>query len=487
MMMRKFCSVVAGAAVAVGLVAWQEGLAAAPATNNSRKPVWPVRSPVHKPDFSGAYFDLKHYVSAALATDPGLIASRFAELSNQQETQSVRASYLPYLRGDGELGVLEGANRFGLFAPTSTQERVNTPAGQQFINEPQQFRTLGFDWYSIFGPTLTMPFFKDGSFLGINTPPAVNIKRAEGQALVARTRLDAQEVAFRATDLFLQAITTANQAKIMRDRLDWVQKQNDLVHEDAKYNLVSQADVIVADTQLAETKIEVLIAGQRAVDAFFRVGELLGIEDPRNIRINTQYPSSQPLPSFQSTVLKATQNHPRVAIQLAEANKAEADVAFKRAQLLPTGQLVSAYRFGNNLEEIGQARWTSFLALTAPIFDFGERYDALKAADLKLQEEQELIAKAHMEVRQAVFDAFSHLREVMQQQSAIVTLVAERQKTVDRLEELNKYQQAPVPELITAWLALLEAKRSEEAVHYAVLLASADLEKATGGQWKWMR
>ena len=461
----------------------------APPTNRSHKPVWPVRSPV--PKYSPpnpAYFNLKGYVTAALATDPGLIASRFAEMSNQKEAESVRASYLPYLKGDGELGVLDGYNRFGLFAPTTTQERTHVAGvGEETINVPKQFKTINWDWYSIFGPTLTMPFFKDGSFLGINTPPAVNIKRAEGEVLAATARLDAQDVTYRATDLFLQAITTANQAKLMRGRLDWIQKQNDLIHEEAKYNLVSQSDVTVADTQLEETKIEVLIAGQRAVDAFFRVGELLGIEDPRTVRIDTQYPTAKPLPSFESTVLRANQDHPKIAIQQAQAKKAEADVALKRAQLLPTGEVVSAYRVGNNLDDVGQPRWTSFFALTAPIFDFGERYDALKAADLKLQEEQELIEKAHQEVRQAVFEAFTHLREVMTQQSAIVTLVAERQKTVDRLEELNKFQQAPIPELIAAWLSLLEAKRSEEAVHYAVLVASAELEKATGGQWKWLR
>jgi outer membrane protein TolC len=97
------------------------------------------------------------------------------------------------------------------------------------------------------------------------------------------------------------------------------------------------------------------------------------------------------------------------------------------------------------------------------------------------------VLKAHQEVRLGIFDAFTRLRQVLEQQSAIVALVAERQTAVARLEELNKYERAPIPQLITAQLALLEAKRSEEGIHYAVLLASAGLERATAGQWKWMR
>jgi Outer membrane efflux protein len=486
--MQKVCSCLAAAAVVIGIIDLQEVAKATPPGKPAPR-AQPVRPPSTPSASKPVFFNLHGYTKAVLAMDPGLIASRFAQLSNEKETESIRASYLPYLRGDGELGVIEGANRFGLFAPSSTQERVTNPVTQQpqFINEPQQVKTLGFDWYSIFGPTLTMPFFKDGSFLGINTPPAVNIKRAEGQVLAATARLDAQEVMYRATDLFLQAIATSNEAKIMRDHLDWVQKQNDLIHEQAKFNLVSEADLIVADTKLAETKIEVLLAGQRAVDAFFRVGELLGIEDPNVIRIDTRYPEAKPLPSFESTVLRTSVNHPRVEIEQARVHQAQADVALKRAQLMPTGQIVSAYRFGNNLQDVGQARWTSFLALSAPIFDFGERYKALKAADFKVDEEKELVLKAHQEVRQAIFDAFTRLRQVLEQQSAIAALVAERQTAVDRLEELNKYERAPIPQLITAQLALFEAKRSEEGIHYAVLLASAGLERATAGQWKWMR
>jgi hypothetical protein len=481
--MQKVCSCLAAAALIVGIVDLQEVAKATP----PGKPV-PRAQPVRSSSASKpAFFDLPGYVKAVLAMDPGLIASRFAQLSNEKEAESIRASYLPYLRGDGELGLIEGASRFGLFKPTTTQERVSINDQSQFISEPTQLKTLGFDWYSVFGPTLTMPFFKDGSFLGINTPPAVNIKRAEGQVLAATARLDAQEVIYRATDLFLQAIATSNEAKIMRDHLDWVQKQNDLLHEQAKFNLVSEADLIVADTRLSETRIEVLIAGQRAVDAFFSVAELLGLDDPNVIRLDTRYPESRPLPSFQSTVLGTSLNHPRIEIEQARVHQAEADVALKRAQLMPTGQIISAYRFGNNLEDVGQARWTSFLALSAPIFDFGERYKALKAADLKLDENKELVLKAHQEVRLGIFDAFTRLRQVLEQQSAIVALVAERQTAVARLEELNKYERAPIPQLITAQLALLEAKRSEEGIHYAVLLASAGLERATAGQWKWMR
>ena len=487
--MPKHLSLGAAAVIALGSIVWQEAALASPPANGSRKGIQVSPSPSKRAQGKALYFDLRGYIKAVLAQDPGLIASRLNQMSNQKEAESLRAKFLPYLKGDTEVGLFQGVSQFNLFGNHTTEQRIRNPetGAVETVTVAKPIKTHGFEGYSILGPTLQMPFFKDGTFLGINTPPAVNAKRAEGEILSATARLDAQEVSYRATNLFLQAIATSNEARILRNRLDWIQKQTDLVHEQANYSLASPADVQVADTKLDETKLDVLIAGQRAVDAFLRAGELLGLNDPRLLRIDTKYPQAKPIPSFDSTVFKTNFSHPRIEIQQAETKKADAELALKRAQLFPTGQLVSAYRFGNNLSDTGEPRWLSFLSVTAPIFDFGQRYDEFKAADLKLQEQKELIAKAHQEVRQEVFDAFTRLQQALETQTAITALVADRQRIVDRLDELNKNQTAPIPELIKAHLDLLDAKRSEEGITFSVLLASAELEKATGGEWQWIR
>jgi hypothetical protein len=477
------------AIIALGSIISQEATrAASPPANHPVKVLraTPVSS---KPTASKPlYFNLHGYIKAVLAQDPGLIAARFGEMSNEKDAQSLRAKFLPYLHGESYFGLLEGVDQFNLLGATTVEQRVHVQgSGVQTVTEPKTINTHGLEGFAIAGPTLEMPFFKDGTFLGINTPPAVNAKRAEGQVLAATARLDALDVTYRATNLFLQAIASNNEAKILREHLDWLQKETDLVHEQAKYNLASPADVQLADTKLDESRLDVLLAEQRAVDAFLRTGELLGLEDPRLLRIDTKYPQAKPLPSFENTMFQTNFSHPRIEVQQAEAKKADAELALKRADLFPTGQIVSAYRFGSNLESVGEYKWLSFLSLSAPLFDFGSRYDAYRAAGLRLDEEKELIAKAHQVVRQEVFDAFTHLHEVLQTQTAVAILVADRQRIVDRLEELNKNQTAPIPELIKAHLALLEAKRSEEGVNFSVLLAAAELEKASGGAWTWMR
>ena len=487
--MPKHFSLGAAAIIALGSIVLQEAVqAASPPANGAPKAVPVTPASTKRTTSKALYFDLRGYIKAVLAQDPSLIAARLGEMSNQKDAQSLRAKYLPYLHGDSYFGLLQGVDQFNLLGATTVEQKIRVPGtGVETVTEAKPSHVHGLEGFAIAGPTLEMPFFKDGTFLGINTPPAVNAKRAEGEVLAATARLDAQDVAYRATNLFLQAIATSNEAKILRDHLDWLQKQTNLVHEQVKYSLASAADMQLADTKLDESKLDVLLAEQRAVDAFLRTAELLGLDDARLLRIDTKYPQAKPLPSFESTVFRTNFSHPRIEIQQAEAKKADAELALKRADLLPTGQIVSAYRFGTNLGDVGDYRWLSFLSVSAPIFDFGARFDAFKAADLKLEEEKELIAKAHQDVRQEVFDAFTHLHEVLQTQTAITTLVADRQRIVDRLEELTKHETAPIPQLIKAHLDLLEAKRSEEGIKFAVLLASAELEKVTAGAWTWIR
>jgi outer membrane protein TolC len=479
--------------LAIGWVRPANLMAATPTTVDSPAPraVPVVRHPTSsaKP----VYYTLRSYIKAVLDQDPGLIGARLAQMSAQDEAKSTRASYLPDLRLHGDLGVLSGSTTFQLFTSGTKSVTVripasgDTPASKETVSVPIQFKTVNFAGFAIYGPTVTMPFFKDGSFLGINTPPAVNVKKAEISYLAAKARLDAQDMAYRATDVFLRAVSFSNRARILREHLDYIQKQTDIAHEQAKYGLISAVDLAVVDKKLQENRLETMIAGERAIDAFFRAAELVGAENPGLVRIDTKYPEVQPLPTFNGMTLQTNDHHPLLDQQVAEVDRAKADLALKRSQLWPTGTLESSYRWGNDLAQLGlEDRWLSILSLSAPIFDFGDRYYAAKAADEKLKEERENIAKVHEAVHQNIFDAFYRAQGALQDQAANEVAVAERQRTVDRLEELAKYGRAPIPALIVAHLDLLQAQRDQDQAHLAVLLSSADLERESAGEWKWM-
>jgi outer membrane protein TolC len=214
---------------------------------------------------------------------------------------------------------------------------------------------------------------------------------------------------------------------------------------------------------------------------------LLGIEDPHTLRIDTKYPEAAPVPAFDGVALRTNTDHPAMLAQIAEADKAKADLALKRSQLWPSAAADSSYRFGNDYSEPFQDRWLSVLSVSVPVFDFGERYLAQQAADQKYQAQKEEILKVHQDVRQAIFDAIAHLVNAREHEASDAIILAERQLTFDRLNELSKYQMAPIPELLQSEINLLEAKRLQEEDKLQVSLSSANLEKVSAGEWKWIR
>jgi outer membrane protein TolC len=465
-----------------------------PSPVKKAQPVQPRPSPSQKKATNKPIqFNLPSYIKAVVGRDPTLIADRLAQMSSDEEIKSARASYLPQLTAHADLGVVDGSTNLHLFASPTVEATIRTPATEtspatkQTIKVPVEFRTINWGFFDLLGPTLTMPFFKDGTFLGINTPPAVNMKRAEGRILVQKSRLSEQEIIFRATEIYLRAIATNNDTEMLRQHLGLVLKQTEMVRERAKHDLVSPADKLLAETKLREATIEFETARELAIYSFSYVGQLVGIDDPRNFRIDSKHPEPQPLPTFDGLMLRNHTDHPLIALQQAAIDEAKADLALKHAKLWPSGEIRSSYRWGNDLETQGADRWISVLALSAPVFDFGELHYAAKASDLKWQEEKERLVKVNDELRRSIFEAFTDIQYAIEFQSRNTALVQERETTLKRLQELATYGRTPISELIVADLNLLEAKRARERSLFDLFHSYARLEKATAGEWKWIR
>jgi outer membrane protein TolC len=431
-------------------------------------------NPSQKQKSSGrtVYYTLQKYIRAVVGQDAGLISARLEQMSNAEQVKSVRAQYLPHLNAVVDVGLVAGPQFLPLVGQTSHVAKL---------------RTVNAGVYEVGGAALTMPIFKDGTFLGINTPPAANIKKAQGEILVAQSKLDALAVAYRATEVFLRAISSGNQVEILRQQFELVQKQTEIVEERARYNLVTAEDLAAAENKLKDSRLRFETGIDAAVDSFFRVAELVGIEDPRQVRIDTKYPNPAPLPKFDSMMLRINQGHPAIAAQEAAINEAKANLALKHAQLWPSSTVRATYRYGEDLSQIGQDQFVGILAFSAPIFDFGELHYAAKAADLSLQSQNEKLVKVHVDLRQSIFTDFTKIQSTTELVAYNSTTVIDEQRTVDRLLELAKYGQVAIPALLQAQVDLLDSKQIQQALTLQLFLDYAFLEQTTAGEWKWLR
>src|SRR5437868_4639163 len=130
---------------------------------------------------------LQECIAIALGESPKLEATRFDLLAAGEEIRAAQASLWPNLKGSatGEAFSGEHTGKFGI---------VTTGPSGGGVNANRKVDLAGI---GIGGLKLEYPVFKDGSIFGFNDAPAVEIKRAQRNALAWTAHLTREEVIYR--------------------------------------------------------------------------------------------------------------------------------------------------------------------------------------------------------------------------------------------------------------------------------------------------
>ena len=415
------------------------------------------------------FLNLREYLATITAVSPKIIASRLDEAAADYEARSRYAAYLPHLVGHAGVAYIYGRSLNGLINP--------------FGNLPSS--TTGNRWFTEEGPGLTIPVYKDGSFLGINVPPEVAHKRAERQVIKFKGSLTEQSVILKATDAYLQAIKATHLLELRTRHFALAQEEDARVENRAASSLATAEELGVARLRLESSRASFEAAQGEAIYSFLAVAALLG-RDVSTVRIQDSYPEAAPLPDFERIAGISSVQHPKVLLQEATIRGAQANVEFQRSRMLPSVTAESYdFQYGD-FHGDAENQWTSFLSVHVPVFDFGEAYLATKSARIKLQAEIERRAAVEQDLQKELVDALVEINKAAGNVGKARGEVVEEQRVATRVEEQARMDQALLGELNSAKLKLLEKKEELEQAHYELLHRYALYQEATGGQWKWI-
>ena len=415
------------------------------------------------------FLNLRQYLATISAESPKIIASRLDEAAADYEARSRYAAYLPHLVGHAGVAYIYGRSLNGLINP--------------FGNLPSS--TTGNRWFTEEGPGLTIPVYKDGSFLGINVPPEVAHKRAERQVIKFKGSLTEQSVILKATDAYLQAIKATHLLDLRTRHFALAQEEDARVENRAASSLATAEELGVARLRLESSRASFEAAQGEAIYSFLAVAALLG-RDVSTVRIQDSYPEAAPLPDFERIAGISSVQHPKVLLQEATIRGAQANVEFQRSRMLPSVTAESYdFQYGD-FHGDAENQWTSFLSVHVPVFDFGEAYLATKSARIKLQAEIERRAAVEQDLQKELVDALVEINKAAGNVGKARGEVAEEQRVATRVEEQARMDQALLGELNSAKLKLLGKKEELEQAHYELLHRYALYQEATGGQWKWI-
>jgi outer membrane protein TolC len=414
------------------------------------------------------FLNLREYLATITAVSPNIISLRLDEAAAYYEAKSKYAGYLPQLGFDAGVGYIHGKSLRGFFNP--------------FGGLPS---STGDRWFTQEGPGLTIPIYKEGSFLGINVPPEVARKRAETQVAKFKGSLTEQSVIRTATDAYLQAIKATHLMELRTRHFALAQEEDARVENRAGSALATAEELGVARLLLASSRASFEAARGEAIYSFLAVAALVG-RDAGTIRIQDSYPEAAPLPDFETIAGISSVQHPKVRMQEATVRGAQANVALQRSRLLPSVTADSYdFQYGDFHGDTAN-QWVSLLVVHVPVFDFGEAYLATKSARIKLQAEIEHRAAVQQDLLKELVDAVVQIKQSAGSLGKAGGEVVEAQRVATRLEEQAKLDQALLGELNTAKLKLLQKKEDLEQAQYELLHRYALYQEATGGQWKWI-
>ncbi len=285
------------------------------------------------------FLNLREYLAKIAVESPRILASRLDEAAAYYEARSTYAGYLPYLGFSSQVGYIKGRTLAGFFNGSNS-----VPSS-----------SISDRWFTQEGPGLTIPVFKDGSFLGINVPPEVERKRALRQMIKFKGSLEAQSVILSATDTYLQAIKASHVLELGTRHLTLAQEEAERVENRATSGLATAQELGVARLLVETSRASFEAASGEAIYSFLAVAALLG-RDVGTVRIQDNFPEAAPLPKFETIAAISGTGHPKVRFQDAAIRGADANVALQRSRMLPS---VSADSFDFQYRRFSRGRGES--------------------------------------------------------------------------------------------------------------------------------
>ena len=419
---------------------------------------------------------LRDCIAIALGESPKLEASGFDLLAAGWEIRAARALLWPNLTGSatGEGFSGESTGKFGIVNTTSPSGGgVNTS------------RNVDFAGIGLFGGKLIYPVFKDGSIFGFNDAPAVEIKRAQKDALEWTTHLTREDVIYRVTEVFIDTVSAQNRVEPIDRRLALLERSVDIQKEEQQKGLLLPADVEVVTKQLGSARSLSTIIHQQADAGYLGLLRLLGLQSSDHIRLNNTLPGPPSPPDAAQLFHTMLARHPSLLVQLANVNKAKQDYRLENYRLYPSVALHGSGLYVTDFDTDAHDL-VGGVTVSIPIWDFGAQLNTVRARRDAYAAEQARLGAVGNDLASDLVKAY---REIYETSESILRHEGEAGKLERDLRVAQSQQQqgiAPPLTAIDAELALV-SKQEELAIERArLLLRYAELQKAMGGTWKWI-
>src|SRR5438552_8495753 len=434
---------------------------------------------------------LRDCIAIALGESPKLEATRFDLLAAGAEIRAAQDLLWPNLKGSatGEMFSGSQTSKFAIVnASTTTGGGIGTS------------RHVDLAGIGVFDLKLEYPLFKDGSIFGFNDAPPVEIKRAQRDALAWTAHLTREDVIFRVTQVFVDTVSAQNRVEPIDRKVALLQRSVDIHREEQQKGLLLPVDVEVVTKQLNGAQSLSKIVHQEAVAGHLGLTRLLGLPSSAQVRLGT-LPEPPAPPNAAQLFHTMLARHPSLQVQLANIEKAKQDYRLENFRLYPDvdlhgsalyitdfSQFHTRTRTGGTQTGLNQAHdLVGGITVNITIWDFGAQLNTMRARRDTYHAEQARLGAVGDDLSRELVRIYE---EIYSETQRILTLQVEAGKLDRDLRVAQSQQQqgiGPPVTTIDAEVAVIDKQEELEVHQSKLLLLYAELQKAMGGTWKWLR
>ncbi len=435
----------------------------------------PVAKPAPSPDKK--IFTLRDCLERVKQQNPAVRAIRFNLEAMDRRAKSIRAMYLPQLTATGQIGYVTGesVSYFSVLGVHDPEVAVRN--------------IQGLHAYESGGGQLYMPLIKEGSFFGVNTPPSATIQQMNTEITRYAGEMTLQQILFNVTKTYLEVVTSKDKLDLLQHQKSLSDKQLQVVKAQFHYGMATQADVSSAELEAIQNTNACDAATDLALDAFLRMGMMLGIDDPASFALEVSYPPMPKLPSYPMLMAMVRGDHPTMMKQEAVVKQAKAQLTMDQDKIWPTVEYRGNYTYADDVSSPGKNGndlWTSFVTVNVPIFDFGILHNQARA-DLAALEAQNLqLQQTRDDLQQSLFDAYIAIRDNTYAAAAINSKVIAARKAFQKVEILQQSDAVPLTQFLNTEQTYLTLRLEQEDVTSRHILSYAQLQSVVAGRWNWM-
>jgi outer membrane protein TolC len=422
---------------------------------------------------------LQDCIDIALGKSARMEAGRFDLLAATAEIYAARASLWPNLSGTVTAEEFSGrpTSKFGIVTAVTPEG----PSGAVTAG-----REIDSAFVAIFGADLRYPLFQNGSIFGLNDAPIVERERAQKKALEWTNHLTREEVIFQVTHAFITSVSAQNRVEPVERRVELLERSLAISKEQQGKGLIIPADVAVINEQLNGARALAKVIHEQGAAGALALTRMLGLPSSTHIRLVNALPTPPEPPNAALLLGSALAQHPELFVQRAKIDQAKQDWRLERFRQYPSlilhGSAVDVNDFQHDATQ-----YIGAVTMRIPIWDFGAQRATVRARKDRYAAEQARLASVGDDVANGIVNIYEQIYALSER---MLTLQAEVGKLDRDLRVAQSQQQQGIAQPLQSIdiEVQLTGKRDELAVMESRRLELyADLQRATGGTWKWLR